>query len=127
MHDSQIAFNQLFADIDSTIVFDPAWKNGTGYYDGAVRADLNLKPGERVKFEDDIDRRGIIIGTRFGNVVVFERYSAEGDTRSSTITHNSPSKVEHFVSSASLQSNDIYRIIGDNHLNIGTDIEHLFN
>jgi len=68
------------------VPFNPAWKNHTGYLDFAVRgknalkADLSSRNyakiiGERFKFTDDQNRRGIIVTTPVGNIVVFERYN----------------------------------------------------
>lgn len=73
--------------------FDPAWKNGTGYLDKAVYADLGVAPGEVRAFVDDHDRRGVIIGTRVGNVALFERYT---DDRS-IIVYNAPEEVQKHV------------------------------
>lgn len=70
-------FEKAFNDIENVIPFDIKWANGTGYFNGAVTADLGLKPGEVGKSvaggEDK--RRMIIIGTCAGNVVLFERYT----------------------------------------------------
>ena len=60
------------------IPFDPEWDNGTGYFDGIVRDELGLAPGEAAHFIDDADRLAVVVGTRFGNVVVFTRYQGGG-------------------------------------------------
>ena len=60
------------------IEFNPKWSNGTGYFDGAVSGKHApvLEPGTIVQFvtPEPNKRRGLIISTIFGNVVVFERY-----------------------------------------------------
>lgn len=91
-------FQELYAAISSTVAFDSKWKNATGYYDHAVTADIGLRPGEMAKFEEPLPsgRRGIIGGTRFGNTVVFERYSPEGEVRCEVIVGNYPDEVRGF-------------------------------
>lgn len=70
-------FEKAFNDIENVIPFDIKWANGTGYFNGAVTADLGLKPGEVAKSVATApdNRRIIIIGTCAGNVVLFERYT----------------------------------------------------
>lgn len=62
-----------------SIEFNPAWRNHTGYLDYAVEGDQApvLEPGTIVKFvtPQPNNRRGIILSTMFGNVVVFERFT----------------------------------------------------
>lgn len=76
------------------IQFDKNWKNGTGYLNGAVSADLGLVPGEVRSFVDDHGRRGVVIGTRVGNVALFERYT---DDRG-VIVFNAPEEVREHIS-----------------------------
>lgn len=64
------------------IPFNPKWANGTGYFNGAVKADLpELKIGEigrsRAPLPDN--RRLLLVKTPFGNVVLFERYTPKTD------------------------------------------------
>ena len=85
MSDSKAFFGQFLAlhktlvNQDKTIVFDSRWKNGTGYLDGAVRT-VHLEDGQLAAFTDDAKRRGVIVGTPAGNVVLFERYSSWSST-----------------------------------------------
>lgn len=70
-------FSNLFDYIKEEVPFNPDWANGTGYFDGLSRNTklLKLENGQRVKAVDEHGRRLIIVGTRLGNCVVFERYS----------------------------------------------------
>lgn len=81
------------------IAFDPEWSNGTGYYDGAVNAEIpELQVGEigRSRSPAANNRRILIVKTQFGNVVVFERMTpAEDDTIKGPITINMPDLVRH--------------------------------
>ena len=70
-------FQQAFADIESILPFNPAWKNNTGYFDHAVKGEHapELGVGEYAKSEDEHGRKIVFVATRFGNCVLFERYS----------------------------------------------------
>ena len=65
-------FTEAF-EAAASIDFNPEWANGTGYYDTAVYEPLEI--AEVRKTITDNDRRMLLIGTRFGTVVVFDRYS----------------------------------------------------
>ena len=70
-------FTKAYEAITTTIAYNSRWENGTGYFDDAVNGSAApaLKPQEIVKSIDPHGRRIIIIGTRLGNMVVFDRYS----------------------------------------------------
>lgn len=89
---------EAFAKIEVMIEYNPKWANGTGYFDHAVKGEHapKLQPGEMVKAEVPAPnlRRIIIVGTRFGNVVVFERFSPDGGDRSNVIVANYPRILE---------------------------------
>lgn len=70
-------FARAFEAVEQILVFKEEWSNGTGYFDGAVKGETapRLQPGVAARFIDNIGRRAIVVGTRFGNVVVFERYA----------------------------------------------------
>lgn len=70
-------FKAAFESITVELPFDAKWSNGTGYFDGAV--DLPLEPGKLAKSRDPYGRRLIFVGTRFGVVVVFDRFSKQDD------------------------------------------------
>lgn len=71
--------HQLFLDVHAvaqhSVDFSLEWNNGTGYLDGAVHAELPTIPvGEYFSFTTtDNNRKGVILPTPLGNVVVFER------------------------------------------------------
>ncbi len=69
-------FNQIYLSFNA-IKFNAQWKNGTGYFDKAVKGEHApfLRVAEVVTFEDDKSRKGFIVGTPAGNVVIFQRYS----------------------------------------------------
>ena len=83
---TEIFNNEAVAEIQ----FNPSWTNGTGYLDHAVKGEHApvLKPGQMVKATDPRGRRIIIIGTRRGNVLVFDRYSEQ--VEQGTWVTNSP-------------------------------------
>ena len=70
-------FTTAYSKITKTIPFNEKWNNGTGYFDGAFKGEYApvVEPGQLVKSIDPDGRRIIIVGTRLGNIVVFDRYS----------------------------------------------------
>lgn len=72
------AFNSTVARLQCK----PEWANGTGYFNHAVY-DEELKTqiplGDRGTFVDGYGRKALVLHTRLGIAVVFERYS-EGST-----------------------------------------------
>ena len=93
---SQVArvFNTAYAAA-KVLPFNPAWNNGTGYFNGAVIGDAapKLAIGEMAcsMTVSDEPRKLIIIGTPVGNVAVFQRYSNRDDifTVNTTTTFHS--------------------------------------
>ena len=70
-------FDEIINQVDNCIQFNPDWNNGTGYFDGAFKGEYVpvVEPGQLVKSIDPDGRRIIIVGTRLGNIVVFDRYA----------------------------------------------------
>lgn len=65
------------AQLTPRVEFDPKWANGTGYYDGIAEVDFE---GTYVRhFIDGSNRHGLILPTRAGNLVMFQRYSDGGN------------------------------------------------
>lgn len=122
---------EVIAEKGNIIPFDNNWANGTGYFDGAVKADLGLKPGELAVSTaggEDL-RKMIIIGTRFGNVVIFERYTPKDDGNENiVVVVNRPSKLSRFVKNGAMSTEHFEDLTGSGifSLNIGADIERLF-
>ena len=124
--------NKIFSDCYDVatreIQFNPDWSNGTGYYDNAVRGVYapRLEIGEIAKsFSGGENRRRILfIGTRFGNVVVFDRYTdAEGEV----FVQNTPDEVRklEIIGTSRLGEADMNTITGGclPKYNIGNHIE----
>ena len=89
MNVSGRVFYQCLEKINTHIQFDPTWANGTGYYDSACK--VGIPEGTWCWAHDNTTNRYLVlIGTRFGTVVVFERYSHGG--KSPVIVANCPRK-----------------------------------
>lgn len=76
-NEQAVLFNAIFCQITERLPFKESWSNGTGYFDGVMHdEELNecLNPGERACFVDPHGRKAIILKTRFGLAVIFERY-----------------------------------------------------
>lgn len=84
-------FESAFNDVEvEEIEYDQNWGNATGYFDYAT--EVSLSPGEIRKTQDETNRRLILIGTRFGTVVVFDRFS--GQTNGGVYVSNIPGNNE---------------------------------
>jgi hypothetical protein len=124
-------FDEEFNAITNSVLFDTKWNNGTGYLNGAVHADLHLKSGDRAKTIDDFGRKVILIGTDFGNIVVFERHS----NQSGIIVSNMPLELKRsglMPRDGALGMDDLKTLIGwsgqgrfDSD-NIGSKLSRLF-
>ena len=120
-------FTERYNEISKEIPFDPKWANGTGYYDYAVKM-VKLEPGEMAKsFDTGTARRIILIGTRFGTVVVFDRYSNQGE--GGIYVTNEPSNfvIKQFVPSSAVGEHSMYVLLGSWNIktNIGYTIEKM--
>ena len=126
------AFNASFEEIRSNgaeLQFRTSWKNGTGYLDGIVKdQQLGLEIGQQAVFVDDYGRRAIVTATRFGNVVVFERYSPKPE-RAVVVVQNAPHEIGYLLGPAmsrSLTEDAVVGVVGYAGLaNIGLRIETL--
>lgn len=122
-------FNAAFAQITKEIPFNKDWSNGTGYFDNAVSgpAAPQLTIAEIVKSAAPAGRKIIIVGTRLGNVVVFERY----DDDKSVIVANYGSAIGqlHNIKSGALDIDSVCNIVGEFSIkeNIGTMIEQIYD
>lgn len=82
-------FIKTFDSVTATIAFNPNWKNGTGYFDNAVKGIhmADVPTGLTVKCVDDAGRRMLITGItgqaedgdmngkHVSNVIIFERFT----------------------------------------------------
>ena len=88
---SNATFTAAYDRISNEVVFNPSWKNGTGYLDNAVH---DLQITEICKTVDNAHRKIIVIPTAIGNVVVFERFT-DGDR--GIIVSNAPRAIERLA------------------------------
>lgn len=65
------------------VPFNSKWANGTGYYDGLV--DVPFEGTAVRAFKDPSDRWGLILPTKAGNLVIFQRFS---DGQSGVVVSN---------------------------------------
>lgn len=122
------SFNAVFNTIDTDLFFNPEWHNGTGYFDALVKEDLSLPYGSMAKFTDEMSRRGIVIGTRLGNVVVFERFNTTdaGPENNIAVVTNSPAQLNDFVEHGNIGEDAFMRVTGyPGNNNIGQSLEYL--
>lgn len=108
-------FNQTFLNVAvKEIEFNPAWKNGTGYFDAAVEGPEApaLEVREMIKTIDDYGRRMIIVGTRFGNVVVFDRFTKQEDDGVYVVNMPRGKIFTVLVDSASVGEHGMLNILG---------------
>ena len=64
------------AELTPLVEFDPEWANGTGYYDGLT--DIHFEGVGIRHFIDKANRVGLILPTKAGNLVMFQRYTNGG-------------------------------------------------
>lgn len=71
-------FNNVFKTA-TPIDYNPNWANGTGYFDHAVEGEHapKIKPGDVCCCITPMpnDRKIVMVGTRMGNIVIFQRYT----------------------------------------------------
>lgn len=65
------------------VPYNPEWANGTGYYDGLT--DVPFEGTAVRAFKDPSDRWGLILPTKAGNLVIFQRFS---DGQSGVVVSN---------------------------------------
>ena len=125
------SFVEMYNDPKTLAVqFQESWNNGTGYMDGATK--LLIPRGQiRKSVTDPINNRKLLlIGTRFGTVVVFERYT---DGNNGIYACNWPSRVPMAFKSAlnatsSLSEDTICSLVGSRcNPNVGKLIEMIFD
>jgi hypothetical protein len=110
------------------IDFDPKWSNGTGYFDFASQGDAAPKVGngKMAASQTPTGRRILIIGTRLGNAVVFQRY----DNRDDVFVCNIPPQIKHgfCIFDGALDENNMIKLVGDGITirNIGDRLDDLY-
>lgn len=118
-------FDSHYAQIEQTIEFKEEWANGTSYFDGAVWTPL--QPGELAKSVDPYGRKIILVGTRYGTCVFFERYARQDPSDELiTVVSNTPARVRSLVTDGNIGYDEFSRCVTKS-ANIGTAIEKLFS
>lgn len=79
MNEVNVVFTEAFNKCTKEIPFVKEWSNGTGLFDYAVYGDRapKLGNGELVKSVSPGGRRILFVGTRLGNLVVFDRFAEQ--------------------------------------------------
>lgn len=123
-------FNQLTQELE----FNPKWSNGAGFFDYAVHGEHApvVPRGTAMKSTAPGGRRLIIIGTRLGNVVVFERTTATSGKTKPHVVYNAPSMIVNsgwiYEPNRPLDEFSVENLIGsDDHVNVGRQLEDLFS
>lgn len=122
-------FTEAFKAIRKVVPFDPKWMNGTGYFDGAVYM-VKLANGEMAKSTDEVGRRIIFIGTRFGTVVVFDRYAEQVEDGIWVSNKPKSTVLCELMSGTSIGLNEMTTLLGgwgNLNENIGFTIERMAN
>jgi hypothetical protein len=105
-------FYNRFNSVETEIPFNTDWKNGTGYYDGAL--DIPMVQGNVVKsYDPTSDRLLVIIGCAGGNIVVHERYS--GGNTAGVFVKTSENRLLDMVGipSGAIGLQSMIRLLGD--------------
>lgn len=123
--------------VQKEVPFDPSWANGTGYFNGAALDTLpGVEVGEIVRSRANVGadkRRLLIVKTRFGNVVLFERYNAPDGVLTGPIVHHEPRLVKLMgvfdPASGPLTLKEVIDALGDCNcnMNVALRIEQFFN
>jgi hypothetical protein len=92
--------NAIYNVVHVEIKYNPEWENGAGYLDYAViNAGINV--GLVAKSITAQGRKILMIGTRFGTVVFFERYIEKDNN---IVVQNMPDKIKKLYSGLLLSS-----------------------
>ena len=126
-------FTYVYNNCRREIPYNPAWSNGTGYFDFAVYGDEapQIKKGHMARSVTDGGRRILIIGTRLGNVVIFDRFSEQVGKENAVFVTNVTSSFHQggwAPSSGALGPFDIEILTGGEYPNenIGWRIEQIY-
>lgn len=101
MNEVNKVFTAAFESCKKELPFQREWSNGTGYFDFAVTGDHapKLGYGEIVKSTSPGGRRVLMIGTRLGNVVVFDRFAEQAPgqkgAHKAVFVRNTTKAIEH--------------------------------
>lgn len=136
MNEVNKVFTAAFNGCTKELPFDRAWSNGTGYFDHAVKGEHapKLGIGEIVKSVSPGGRRVMMVGTRLGNIVVFDRFAKQGegqpDAHKAVFVRNAPKAVERggWYADKALDDYEVALTFGDEEdpTNLGQCIEALW-
>jgi len=104
-------FNAIYDSIDTVIPYDVKWNNGTGYFDKAVHVSLAHGTLAKSFTAGQNNRKLILIGTMFGTIVLFERYT---DGNNGVIVSNVPGEIRQMqlIPSGRIGADQILEITG---------------
>jgi hypothetical protein len=105
----QVVFEDLYDSIRTLLDFDPRWKNGTGYFNGAMT--VGLAKGNFAKATGDCGRRIIMLGTEHGTAVFFERYTIGHGPF--VVVHNTATQLRELVPSGNLDKEAFTTVIAE--------------
>ena len=71
------SFDKVYESTKKKVPYDSKWENGTGYLNGLCNEMLGLKIGEVAKTVDGAERKILMMGTPYGNIVIFQRYTGK--------------------------------------------------
>ncbi len=120
-------FTDAYNSIFSVIPYDKAWSNTTGYFDYLVDL-VKLAPGKIAKSMDPNMRRMILIGTRFGTIVVFDRYSGQIENGVWVCNRPHSKVIDSLTSGTSIGQGEMVTLLGswgNLNNNIGSTIEKM--
>lgn len=83
MNQENVSFTAVYNKCTVTMEFKKEWSNGIGYFNHAVSGEHapKLPPKMFAKSMSPGGRRMIMVGTKFGNIVVFDRFRDQAPTQ----------------------------------------------
>jgi hypothetical protein len=125
-------FDEAFERTAKSIEFNPNWSNGSGLFDFAVYGEHApaVPAGSMYKAQTVGGRRMLIIGTKLGNVIVFERHIDHPKANTPVFCYQSTSIVAQggwFSDSLTLDEYELALAVGTDkepHLGRRIDILH---
>lgn len=134
MNKENTVFTKAFKRCTREVPFNPAWTNGGGHFDFAVYGDNApaLGNGDIIKSCTPGGRRILILGTRLGNLAVFDRFKnqqeGEQDENKAVFFYSCPKLLETggWFSRNYLDEYEMFLAVGDEaEGNLGWRIEQL--
>lgn len=122
-------FNKVYSNVPA-IDFDRSWSDGSGHFDYAIYGSHTpkLSMGEVVSSTTPDGRRLIFVGTRLGNVVIYDKHEKSKEHFGADYSKNF--KESGYISNEILDDFEMELLLGENgeHLfNIGWRLEQMFS